>query len=62
MLGSTRPLKVWVDIDSGYHRSGLAPDSQQLLAVAKAVAASPHLQLYGSDVGVHLLVHGNGCG
>ena len=32
---------VWIEIDSGDHRTGLSPDSRKLLEVAEIIAASP---------------------
>lgn len=40
-------FQVYVEIDSGYHRSGVDPESNLLLAVGKAVQASPNLSLKG---------------
>ena len=43
---SGKQLKVLVDIDIGLHRTGIAP-GEPALALAKRIAASPHLQFVG---------------
>ncbi|MBV9884296.1 MAG: alanine racemase, partial [Sphingomonadaceae bacterium] len=43
---SGRPLKVLVDLDVGQHRTGIAP-GDSALALAEAIAATPHLSLAG---------------
>ena len=43
---SGRPLKLLIDLDVGQHRTGIAP-GEGALALAQAIAASPHLSLAG---------------
>ena len=44
----TYPVNVWIKIDCGYHRTGIAYDNTALLTkVAKAVQSSPLLTLRG---------------
>jgi 3-hydroxy-D-aspartate aldolase len=43
---SGRPLKVLIDLDVGQHRTGIAP-GEGAIAIAKAIAATPHLSLAG---------------
>jgi 3-hydroxy-D-aspartate aldolase len=43
---SGRPLKVLIDLDVGQHRTGIAP-GEGALALAEAIAATPHLSLAG---------------
>jgi D-serine deaminase-like pyridoxal phosphate-dependent protein len=38
---------VWIEIDSGQHRGGLAPDDPALTAVAKILAGAPRATLRG---------------
>lgn len=35
------PFNVWIEIDSGEHRTGVAPESEAALAIAGALAESP---------------------
>lgn len=44
-FGGTVP--VLIEIDCGGHRAGIAPDSEQLLAIARRIAAEPRLALGG---------------
>ncbi len=46
------PLKVMLEIDSGEHRTGFAPDADELAIAARRVAECPGLHLEG------LLTHG----
>ncbi len=41
------PLNVRIEIDSGFHRCGVLPESERLLSLARAVARSPRLILEG---------------
>jgi D-serine deaminase-like pyridoxal phosphate-dependent protein len=42
------PVDVWIDVDTGYHRTGIAWDaSGEAEAVAKAIGGSPMLKLQG---------------
>jgi 3-hydroxy-D-aspartate aldolase len=43
---SGKRLKVLIDVDVGLHRTGIAP-GEAAVALAKRVAASPHLQFVG---------------
>jgi D-serine deaminase-like pyridoxal phosphate-dependent protein len=43
---SGRPLRVLIDLDVGQHRTGIAP-GDGALALARTIAASPHLSLAG---------------
>ena len=43
---SGRPLKVLIDLDVGQHRTGIAP-GEGALALADAIAATPHLMFAG---------------
>jgi D-serine deaminase-like pyridoxal phosphate-dependent protein len=43
--GVTVPL--WLDVDVGYHRCGVAPQSPDALALARRIADAPHLQFAG---------------
>lgn len=38
---------VWIEVDCGYGRSGVTPDSRRLLELGRAVAGSPRLELAG---------------
>ena len=40
-------LSFLIEIDCGEHRSGQLPDAPAVLAIAKAISASPHLRLRG---------------
>ncbi|WP_460838351.1 alanine racemase [Noviherbaspirillum agri] len=40
-------VPVLIEIDCGGHRAGVAPDSERLIAIARRVAAAPHLALAG---------------
>jgi D-serine deaminase-like pyridoxal phosphate-dependent protein len=40
-------LSFLIEIDCGEHRSGQLPDSPTLVAIAQAIATSPHLRLRG---------------
>ncbi|MFQ5764647.1 MAG: alanine racemase [Rhodospirillales bacterium] len=42
-----RPFKVLIEIDCGEHRTGVAPDGLELLAIADALKASAGAQLAG---------------
>jgi D-serine deaminase-like pyridoxal phosphate-dependent protein len=35
------PLRVWIEVDSGQHRTGTAPDGEELIAIARVLAGSP---------------------
>lgn len=41
------PFHVWLKIDCGYHRAGLDPTAPETLALARRLAASPHLVFDG---------------
>ena len=43
---SGKPLKVLIDLDVGQHRTGIAP-GDGALALARTIAATPHLSLAG---------------
>lgn len=43
----SRALRVWVKVDCGYHRAGVAPDSEDLVLLASTIAATPGLQFAG---------------
>ena len=47
-----RPIPVMIEIDSGDHRTGLAPDEPALVATARCVDSAPGLRFHG------LLTHG----
>lgn len=36
-------LRVWIEIDSGEHRTGIEPGDERLIAIARTLAASPAL-------------------
>lgn len=38
---------VWIEIDSGHHRGGLAPDDPKLIALGQVLAAAPRVALRG---------------
>ena len=40
-------VHVWLEVDCGYHRSGVDPDSPVSVVLAKLLAASPHLVFDG---------------
>ncbi len=40
-------LHVWLEMDCGYHRSGVDPDAPVALPLAQRLAASPHLEFDG---------------
>jgi D-serine deaminase-like pyridoxal phosphate-dependent protein len=42
-----RPLHVWLEVDSGQHRSGVDPESPLALELARALADSPWLTFDG---------------
>src|SRR5260221_3627085 len=41
------PVHTWLEVDSGYHRSGVDPDGAAALALAQRVANSKHLVFDG---------------
>jgi D-serine deaminase-like pyridoxal phosphate-dependent protein len=41
------PLRVWLKVDCGYHRAGVAPDSDELLALPRAIASADNLHFAG---------------
>ena len=43
----SEPLRVWLKVDCGYHRAGMAPDSEALMALAADVAATTGLEFAG---------------
>ena len=43
----SEPVRVWLKVDCGYHRAGLAPDSEELTALAAEVAATAGLEFAG---------------
>ena len=43
---ASRPLRVLIKVDCGYHRAGVAPDGDEVLALAERIASSPSL-LFG---------------
>lgn len=46
--GVHHPLEVWIEADTGYHRTGIpVGDTGRILEVAKALGGSPHLRLSG---------------
>lgn len=45
-------VRLLIEIDSGEHRTGVAPDAASLLDIAAAISESPHLELEG------VLTHG----
>ena len=40
-LAHALPLRVWIEIDSGEHRTGVEPDDERLLDIAASFADSP---------------------
>jgi D-serine deaminase-like pyridoxal phosphate-dependent protein len=40
-------FEVWIEVDSGEHRSGLAPDDQDLITLAEHLASGPGTRLTG---------------
>ncbi len=40
-------LRVWIEVDSGQHRSGASPGGELVVAIAHAIHASPSLRLEG---------------
>lgn len=50
--GRAVPIKVMIEIDSGDHRTGLAPDDEELLDIGRSLAGSDGVELHG------LLTHG----
>lgn len=47
--GSARGLRfpVFLKVDCGYHRAGVDPEREESLGLARALAASPHLEFRG---------------
>ncbi len=45
-------LHVWLEVDCGYHRSGVDPEAEASLALARRLADNPHLDFDG------VLTHG----
>lgn len=44
----TRPLNVWIEVDTGYHRTGIAADRHEdMIEVASIIARDPNLRLRG---------------
>ena len=41
------PMRVWLKVDCGYHRAGVAPDSPRAFEIADAVQRSPSLDFAG---------------
>ena len=41
------PLRVWIEIDSGEHRTGLSPTDDRLLAIAEVIRGAPAASLVG---------------
>jgi D-serine deaminase-like pyridoxal phosphate-dependent protein len=41
------PFHVWLKVDCGYHRAGVAPDGEQALLLARRLAASARLRFDG---------------
>ena len=44
-------LRTWIEIDSGGHRTGVAPDAPELLAIAKALGGHVHLEGVATHAG-----------
>lgn len=42
-----RPFRVWLEVDCGYGRTGVDPRAARALALARRIAAAPHLRLAG---------------
>jgi D-serine deaminase-like pyridoxal phosphate-dependent protein len=48
LLDATRtPLRVWLEVDSGQHRSGVDPASERAVAIGRAIHDSPTLRFEG---------------
>ncbi len=45
------PLRVWIEIDSGGHRTGVAPDDPELLAIARALGSGVRLEGVATHAG-----------
>ena len=41
------PVRVWLKVDSGYHRAGVEPQSELALEIARHIAESPALRFMG---------------
>ena len=41
-LQGAPPLRVWIKVDCGYHRAGVDPGEEEMLAVARTLAAAGH--------------------
>lgn len=41
------PFRVWLKVDAGYHRAGVAPDSADALDLPARIDASPNLEFAG---------------
>ncbi|MGD8328766.1 MAG: alanine racemase [Acidobacteriota bacterium] len=41
------PLRVWIKVDCGYHRAGLDPESDELIALAASIEQASGLQFAG---------------
>jgi len=44
---SGTPIRVWLKVDCGYHRAGIDPAAEQLLALAGAIDAAANLDFAG---------------
>jgi len=40
-------FRVFIKIDTGYHRAGVEPESDELLAIGRTLAAAPNVELRG---------------
>ncbi|HEX9700714.1 MAG TPA: alanine racemase [Acidobacteriota bacterium] len=45
--GVGEPLRVWLKVDCGYHRAGVAPDSGELAALPQAIERADNLDFAG---------------
>lgn len=44
---NSKSLRVWLKVDCGYHRAGMAPDSEDLICLACDVAATAGIEFAG---------------
>lgn len=47
LAGTGVPFHVWLKVDCGYHRAGVDPESDEVLALARALDGSPTLAFDG---------------
>ena len=41
------PMHVWIEIDSGEHRTGVDPDSELMMTIARRLARAPNVSIEG---------------